>query len=583
MIFNLIHRASELEQYDFQRECSHGLGIKATIMVPSRLLDNKKITDKAKADYESYGDEIGIWLEPLADMPNTMVWLLSEKEKLSAVKYSIDKYREVFGESPRAVGNYVLDSHLIQMIKDYCPDVTVCPAGCFEEGVKVFHGCNNSWYLFSEGMNWGPWYPSKNQSVKPAEDESDWAGVVALPHLSRDLVLGYESRNDFFASHPANIQRGLANEGRIHEYDYNLVDQYRMQEYFNNGFSYYQIHVSPGWLHNNPNILDSDEITYALYRETLSYIAELRDKGEICDMTMSEFAEYYKKNVPIGKSDIGVGKDILFGSGKQYFWICNPRMRTLVDTFQGGSIGDLRPYNKRYSSFTGADSEFLMMNSYPYVIQSQYRTGVKHHFEDGSRTTAYVIHREEKKDMCFYQTKIESVVRSGDDVVLTLTPVKITFSDGFWVTVQTVYTFMLSGKIEVKRKILKSANANADLYIEEYIKACYGYTEYPENMKDLKLFVADEEIGNYAYSAKRTASDKARSVGAEIPKLFCRMELSAVSNPVSAEISDGTLFSPFFTMKLKYDCTNQKEEVISWLNLKETAKSYTDARCACKH
>lgn len=257
-------------------------------------------------------------------------------------------------------------------------------------------------------------------------------------------------------------------------------------------------------------------------------------------------------------------------------------MRALVDTFQGGSIGDLRPFNKMYSSFTGADSEFLMMNSYPYVIQSQYRTGVKHHFEDGSRTTAYVIHHEEKKDMCFYQTKIENVERSGDDVVLTLTPVTITFSDGFWVTVQTVYTFTLSGKIEVKRKILKSADDSADLYIEEYVKASYGYTEYPENMKDLKLFVGDEEIGNYAYSAKKFASDKARLVSVEIPKLFCRMELSAESEPVSVALNDGTLFSPFFTMKIKYDCTNQKEEVISWLNLKETAKSYTDARCACK-
>ena len=121
-----------------------------------------------------------------------------------------------------------------------------------------------------------------------------------------------------------------------------------------------------------------------------------------------------------------------------------------------------------------------------------------------------------------------------------------------------------------------------EVYIEEYVKAGYGYTEYPENMKDLKLFVGDEEIGNYAYSAIRTASDQARSVSAEIPKLFCRMELLAVSDPVSVEISDGTVVSPVISMKLKYDCTDQKEEVISWLNLKETAKSYTDAQCACK-
>ena len=238
-----------------------------------------EIISLVKEDSSKYGDELGIWLDPMKDMPNTQVWLLTEEEKKRTVKYSRDKFYELFGYYPKSVGNYVMDSSLIKYVKEYCPTVIAVVAGCFEEGVKVFHGCNHSWYLFSEGMSWNPWYPAKGQSVRPAGNEEDWSGVVAVPHLSRDLVLGYEGRNDFFASHPANIQRGLANDGYIHNYDFNLVDQYRMQEDFNSGFSYYQIHVSPGWFFGNFNILDDPDVTCTLYRETLEYLVELREKN----------------------------------------------------------------------------------------------------------------------------------------------------------------------------------------------------------------------------------------------------------------------------------------------------------------
>lgn len=569
MFFNLIHRPCLSEEYNFQRRCAHELNLKATMLVPTSSLTNKDIIDMVKSDNEIYGDEIGIWLGPMKGMPKTMVWLLSERDKEKTVKYSIDKYKELFGKAPKVVGNYVLDSHLIKMIKDYCPEVEICVAGCFEEGVKVFHGCNNSWYLFSEGMSWNPWYPSKTQSVRPAADEDDWAGVVAVPHLSRDLVLGYESRNDFFASHPANIQRGLANEGRIHEYDFNLTDQYRMQEDFNDGFSYYQIHVSPGWLHHNHNIIDSDEITQALYRETLEYMAELREKGELIDMHMSEFAKEYKKRVPIGKSDIAVGKDILYGSGKHYFWISNPDYRVLIDTFQGGSIGDLRPYAGKYESFTGADSESRDMNSYPYVIQSQYRSGLKNHYSDGARTTVFVKHNDEVLDMCMYPSKVSEVNRKEDSEELILKPVMLEFKDGLNVEIQTVYTFKKGGKIGITRKILSKSDEAATLEFTEYVKACYGFTEYAEPMKGITLHADGKKVIDYKYggeSYKGTESE----IYAAVPQINTELGLSSAKKcAAGCEISEGTLFSPYYTMKLTYNLEANEREVASWLTIKQ--------------
>lgn len=570
MIFNLIHRAcTSDESYYFQRQCAHELNLKATVLIPSDCLENEELLSTAKQDHEIYGDEIGIWLSPLKHHANTQVWLLSEQDKQETIKYSIDRYCEIFGCAPKAVGNYVMDAQLIKYVKEYCPEVTAVIAGCFEEGVKVYHGCNNSWYLFSEGMSWNPWYPSKTHSIRPAADEEEWAGVVAVPHLSRDLVLGYEGRNDFFASHPANIQRGLVNDGIMHHYDYNLVDQYRMQEDYNHGFSYYQIHVSPGWFHGNPNIMDDDETTRRLYRETLEYLADLKKEGKLQDMHLSEFALYYEKTIPISNTDIGIGKDILYGSGKHYFWIFNPDYRILIDTFQGGSIGDFRPYIGKYASFTGVDSDALAMNSYPYLIQSQYRSGIKNHHEDGARTTLFVKHGEEELDLCNYPSRIQETVREKDCVVLMLTPVELCFKDGLQITLQTIYRFVKGGEVEVIRKLLSVTDSNVKLEMTEHVKACYGFTEYPENMKGITLYIGDKQVADYMYRGHAMVSDAESSVTAVIPQITTAFTLASSGiKPERAEIGEGHLFSPFYTMKLHYSVSAAQKEVKSCLRVK---------------
>lgn len=575
MIFNLFQRPEvrpgKEAVYDWQRKVGHDLGLKATVFIGSNQLTDPEVVEKCRIDRDEFGDEIGIWLAPDEQAGGNMIWLVSEEDKLRSIKNTVENYKKAFGSYPVVMGNYVLDSSLIRIIKDCCPSVKAVVAGCFEEGVKVFHGCNNSWYLFSEGMSWNPWYPSKGHSVRPAESENDWAGVVAVPHLSRDLVFGYESRNDFFASHPANIQRGLANIGRAHDYDFNLCDQYRMQEDFNDGFSYYQIHVGSGWLSHNHNIIDPDEVTQALYKETLEYIASLRDEGKAEVMTFSEFADAYRKRVPIGKQDIGVGKDILMGSGKQYYWVYDTNYRALVDVFQGGSIGDLRPYAGKYDAFTGPDAPNgrYLMNSYPYLIQSQYRSGVKNHCFDGSYTTMYLEHGGEKLDMCRYNTKIEKVERTDNSSTLYLKPVEMKFDDGLEVTVQTVYRFDPAGRIGIIRRILSVSDPSAELGLQEYVKGCYGFTEYPEDMKNIDLYLGGEKVLDYTYANKSVVREGAGSAGVTIPEITTDFSLNS-DTAVSAEVKEGHLFEPYYTLKLNYKVTADTKEVSSWLQIKKT-------------
>lgn len=568
MILNLIHRYQDHEnRFEFQQETAHKLGLKVTVPIPSGILCDEYLSEINRfiSDSETYGDELVLWIESYDEKLGGFVWLLSEADKRRSIELAVEKFKKYIGYAPKAIMNYVMDCHEMEMIKEICPEVQTVAAGCFEEGTKVYHGCNNSWYLFSEGMSWNPWYPSKTHALRPAKNFDDWSGFVAVPHLSRDLALAFESRNDFFASHPPNIQRGLVNEGMNHNYDYNIVDQYRLQEDFNDGFSYYQIHVSPSWLSKCECVTDSDEITQQMYIEQLEYMAELKKQGSVTDMTLSEFGEYYRKNVPIEKPTVGVAKEMLFGSGKHYFWIFNTAYRILVDCNQGGSFGDLRPYNGEFSAFTGVDSPMREMHSYPYLIQSQLRTGVKTHHKDGSRTTLFIKYKNEEVDCCFIQSKIESVRRKDNDIILTLTPYNIRFSDGEKLKLQTEYRFINDGRIYLIRKIIDKPG-DAEIELREYFKGSYGFTEYPENMKGIVLY-ADEKSIEFGYLSEEIKSQNGKKAGAIIPQVSSKIEMTADSAlKANLKVSEGYLFNPYYTIEITYKIRNE-EECITCLNI----------------
>ena len=89
-------------------------------------------------------------------------------------------------------------------------------------------------------------------------------------------------------------------------------------------------------------------------------------------------------------------------------------------------------------------------------------------------------------DLCTCRT-LASFSEEGDTRVVTLDPVTIEF-DGFEVRAQTIFRLTEgSGEVEIIRRILDSSNPEADLSIDEYITACYGTTEYPEDMTGIRL------------------------------------------------------------------------------------------------
>lgn len=572
MFLNLLHRVSPGETYPYfllQQEYAHQLGLKVTLMVQIDSMQDSHIVADVKRFHQEYGDEIALSLNLGYDSPEyrekiggpeEFLWLYNMEEKRIIIQLAVDYFRKTFGHNPHSVCSYHLDASCQQILHEICPAVKIAVAGCFEEGVKVFHGCNHSWYLFNEGMPWGPWYPARNHALSPAANEADWTGIIGVPHLSRDLSLSYEGRNDFFASHPANAQRGLANVGYDHPYDYNLCDLYRYQEDFNHGFSYYNVFVSAGWLAGHPTIQDPNEVSQKLYRDLLEYFVELRSQGSLSDLYMHEFADWYRQNWPIGSPEVYLAKEVLYGSKKHYFWYLDPSMRVLVDANQGGSIGDLRPYIGKTPVSTGSDQPDLMFGSYPYLIQSIYRTGTAHHYLDGARTTLLVTHEGETLDLCSVRTRVASVERGETGTRLTLTPARLTFSNGMEISIETQYCFS-NGEIHLTRRLLSASDPSVKLTAKEYVKGCYGVTEYPQDMRGIRLAVDGDQPQSleYAYRRRELHSPHAKTVSAVIPQITTALALEAKTPALSGMALEGLLFSPYFTLALDYELTLGKE------------------------
>ncbi len=569
MILNLLHRPGE-GPFELQQEIAHSLNLKVTLMLRAKDLFDQTTLNTAIKHHQQYGDEIGLWFMAF-DCPEfdriiggqeEFIWLRSKEDKQRIFDFLMGRFYELFGRYPTAVGAYHMDCESLNLLKAAYPGVKITVAGCFEEGVKVFHGCNNSWYLFNEGMPWQPWYPSKNHSLRPAESVEDAIDIVAVPHLSRDLVLSYEGRNDFWASHSGNVQRGLGNEGTLCPYNFNLVDQYRLQEKYNDGYSYYHVFCSAGWLEGNPNIQDPDEVSQALYREKLEYFARLRNEGNLIDMHMSEYADWHRKNIPVCKPAITISKEILYGSRKHYHWYIDPYFRVLIDCNQGGSIGDLRPYAGKVAVSTGPDSPHLVYGSYPYIIHSQYRTGNSTHAYSGSRTTLLLNNGEETIDLCTCRTRNESICDNGKGKEVNLTAAMVKFKNGDTVTVSTSFVFAGNGSIIIKRRY---SELKGRISVCELFKGCAGITEYPVDLHGVKLYFSknpDEQI-NYAYRSRQLCQENPAELVAEIPQVNTIVRWSGYNTIwQEGEVSEGFLFNPYFSLELKKQITANEESAV---------------------
>lgn len=566
-----------LDIFKTQQEIAHKNGLRTTIQMTYASLFNEEAVVLAKEHHERYGDEIGLTLlgllcEEFRKKYNTKdfcIWMFSMEDKKEIVRDVFEKFHERFGFYPESTGSYYIDAELMNYIKAEYPSVKCAVATCWEEGPKAYRTCNNSWYTLFDGGPWNPWIPSKQNTHAPAANEAEDCGVVAIPHLSRDLMACFDGNGSNFGTHPQNVLRGMIYQDGEYPYLYNLIDQYRNLAKFNRGYCYNMMFVGPGWMNKMGRWEAPYELLLKSYEDGMAYYGNLKKKGELKEMTMSEFADFYRSGHTYEQPECAMWRDILYGSDKQYFWYADPYMRTCLDMNQGGALIDLRPYAAKLEWPVGIGTEHVQDASYPFLIQANYRAGYFTHYAgEGTIKSLKVSYKGEETDLCLCRTKAE-YSEEGKKHIVTLEPVEIELAD---LTIELISKFIFeegSSRIEVIREVINSNRPEAEVEFNEYMTACYGTTEYPEDMTHVVLSVKNKETTEqlqYAYECREAELQAAEEAAAVIPEIETKVTMLADGQDMAGYYREGYAFSPMFTLGLKKKL--KKGEVMrTWLSL----------------
>lgn len=562
-----------MDIFKLQQDIAHKNGLKTTIQMTYASLFNDEAVQLAKDYHEKYGDEIALSLLGLPckefrekyKTKDFCIWMFSEEDKRRIIDDVFGKFYERFGFYPQSTGSYYMDSYLLCYIKEKYPSVKCAIATCWEEGPKAYHTCNNSWYTLFDGGPWNPWIPSKQNTHAPAANEEEDCGIVAIPHLSRDLIACFDGNGSNFGTHPQNVLRGMIYENGEYPYLFNLIDQYRALGKYNGGISYNMMFVGPGWMNKAGRWEVPFELSLKSYEDGLAYYGKLKKEGQLCDMTMSEFADFYRANKHYTQPECAVWRDILYGSQKQLFWLVDPYMRLCIDANQGGAIVDFRPYAAKIEWPVGIGTKHVQDASYPFLIQGMYRAGYFTHYAgEGTIKSAKLIYKGEEVDLCLCRTNVESFQEKDGLRTLTLKPVEIEFSD-LKVKLVSIFRFREgSGKLEIERRIVEMSRPE-EITVNEYFTGCYGTTEYPEDMTGIVLEAKGSDVRriDYAYRCREEQTECAKSVSATIPAIATKISVLAQED-CTGYIREGYAFSPMYTLGL-IKKIKEGEVIVSWL------------------
>lgn len=545
-----------LEIFRLQQDTAHKYGLKTTIQMTYSSLYNDESIALAKQYHADFGDEIGhtflgINCEEFRakyKSKELAVWLLPMDLKKEIVVDSFERFHEIFGFYPTSTGSYFMDAELLNFIKEQYPQVQTAVATCFEEGPKVFRHTNNSWYTLMDGSPWTAWIPSKKNTHAIAEDQDDDIGIVAMPHLSRDLLATMDNSGDMFGTHPQNIIRGMLYEGDQLPYMYNLVDQYQVMKKYNKGFSYNLVYVGPGWMGKDGRWEADGKLLRQSYDDFLSYYGALKKQDKVEDMTMTEFAGWFRQNQPRSGPLCGLWKDIVYGTKNQAFWYADSKFRVQIDLKQGGAITDLRPYASKLTRPCGVGTAANQDASYPFIVHSRYRAGAFTHYAgEGAIKSCKVRYGEQEVDLSACRST--GVYSEGKNTrILTVRPVEIDFDD-LVIQLQTTYTFMENtGEIYISRKIVDSSSPAARIEVDEYLTSCWGTTEYPEDLTGCLLRLlgkngSSQEL-SYDYRCREESIEDVQCVSAVIPQVQTKVSLTPLTDGCRGYYEEGYSFAP---------------------------------------
>ena len=94
------------------------------------------------------------------------------------------------------------------------------------------------------------------------------------------------------------------------------------------------------------------------------------------------------------------------------------------------------------------------------------------------------------------------------------------------------------------------SDPTAEVTLNEYMVACYGTTEYSEDMSHITLKIdgPEEKTINYEYKCREEGVVGATEVSAVVPEIETRVSMTASDAKAEGYVKEGYAFSPMFTL-----------------------------------
>jgi len=154
---------------------------------------------------------------------------------------------------------------------------------------------------------------------------------------------------------------------------------------------------------------------------------------------------------------------------------------------------------------------------------------------------------------------------------VTLDPVDIEFTK-FTISVQSVFRLTEgTGEIEIVRRIVGTTDPEAEVTVDEYITACYGTTEYPEDLTGVKLTLegaSGTETIEYAYKCREAQVSGITLAEALVPQVDTHLTMRTDTDEAIGYFREGFAFSPMYTIGIKRTIKG-KGELRTWLKVEK--------------
>ena len=109
--------------------------------------------------------------------------------------------------------------------------------------------------------------------------------------------------------------------------------------------------------------------------------------------------------------------------------------------------------------------------------------------------------------------------------------------------------------------------------IDEYLTACYGTTEYPEDLTGVRLplrGMSGTESIDYAYQCREAACDGVELAEAFVPQVDTRLSMRTDARDAAGYFREGFAFSPMYTIGIKKTVAG-KGELRTWLKVEKAS------------